>query len=196
MWIWDQVQWEALVARAVSQEVGERQGSICVEEDGPSHLLMCCWAAWGHDLWNRKASPTWRCCQTTKNFAVLRAFPGYCYSLISQYFLLCVFSLLGWRPRTNLWGLPFPLQLDACLHHSCSGCSDTSSAGLGAAPHICCAHFCLPWGLDPSCITASAILSVGRRAPASNWPATSAPQAHAGNSVINLSLSCVFPEHN
>lgn len=138
---------------------------------------MCFWAAWGHDLGSRKASSTRRCCQTTKHFAVLRAFPGYCYSLTSQYFLLRVFSLLGWRPGMNLWGLPFPLQLKACLHPSCSGCSDTSSAGLRSAPHICCAHFCPPWGLDPSCITASAILCVGRRAPARNWPASSAPPA-------------------
>lgn len=95
MWIWDQVQWEALMARGVSQEVGERQGAIWVEEDGPSHLLMCFWAAWGHDPWSRKASSTSSCCQATKPLAVLRDFPGYGYSLISQYFLLCVFPDLA-----------------------------------------------------------------------------------------------------
>lgn len=88
------------MARDVSQEVQERQGTIYMEKDGPSHLLMFFWAAWGHDLWSRKASSTWRCCQTNKHFAVLRAFPGYCYSLISQYFLLHVFPHLaedlGW----------------------------------------------------------------------------------------------------
>lgn len=30
-----------------------------------------------------------------KHLAVLRAFPGYCYSLISQYFLLCLFPYLA-----------------------------------------------------------------------------------------------------
>lgn len=30
-----------------------------------------------------------------KHFAVLRAFPGYCYSLISQYYLLCLFPYLA-----------------------------------------------------------------------------------------------------
>lgn len=44
---------------------------------------------------SRRASSTWRCCQTSKPFAVLRAIPAYCYSLISQYFLLHVFPYLA-----------------------------------------------------------------------------------------------------
>lgn len=41
MWIWDQVQPEALVARRVSLEVGEQRGTIWAKEDSPSHLLLC-----------------------------------------------------------------------------------------------------------------------------------------------------------
>lgn len=137
---------------------------------------MCFWAAWGHNPWSRKASSTWRCYQTTKTLRCAESFPWVLLFPDIPILLALSFPLLGWRSRKSLWRFPSPLQLNACLHHSCSGCSDTSSAGLRSAHHIHCAHFGLPRGLDPSCTTSSAILCAGRKALASKGPASSAPQ--------------------
>lgn len=105
--------------------MGERQGAIWVEEDGPSHLLMCFWAAWGHDPWSRKASSTSRCCQATKPLAVLRDFPGYGYSLTSQYFLLCVFPDLAEDLRCICGDCPPPCS-------SMLACTATAVAAVAA----------------------------------------------------------------
>lgn len=103
----------SLVARGVSLEVGKQRGTIWVEEDSPSRLLTCLWPAWGHDPRGEQAPSARRGSQNTNPSPVLRAFPRYGCSVISQYFLLHVFPNLaeGLFAATTL---PFAVQPLAC----------------------------------------------------------------------------------
>lgn len=194
MWIWDQVQWEALVARGVSQEVGEKWGTIWVEEDGPSHLLMCFWAAWGHDPCSRKASSTRKCCQTTKPSTVLRAFPGYSYSLISRYFLLSVFPDLA----EDLWWICGDYPPPCSSMFACTTAAvvsvipplqDLGQPNTSTVPTSVHHRGWIHPALQPqqSCVLGEECQQLTDLHPGLCKP-------HAGNSVINLSLCCGFPE--